>query len=149
MFRFAIITAITLRVMLCPLYCGGGTGIAHVGGMTATVATAAAGEISAPAHCGCSGSASATCDSDSQPAETPAKCPGDKACTCVCFCHAMSGVSDRSITLDVAHSLDLAPAEISGLDVSKAGVTHHPIKSHRLGLDSGRSIRLAFSSLLI
>ena len=143
MFRFAIITAITLRVMLCPLYCGGGTGDAHAGEITA------AGKLSTPAHCGCSDAASERCDSDSQPAETPARCPGDKACTCVCFCHATSGVSDRSITLDVAHSLDLAPAEISGLDVSKAGVTHHPIKSHRLGLDSGRSIRLAFSSLLI
>ena len=145
MFRFAIITAIALRVMLCPLYCGGGVGDARAGGITATGGMVVTGEINAPAHCGCSDAASGRCGNEPQPAE----CPGDTTCTCVCFCDAVSGASDRPITVDLTHSLDLAPVDVPVLDFSKVAAVHRPVNSHRLNPDSGRSIRLAFSSLLI
>jgi hypothetical protein len=143
MFQIALVTIITLRVILCPLLCGG------------EAEHAQAGEIQPATACACSDPASQPCrgdaqPTDAQPADSSSDCPGDRMCHCSCFCQAPPVSSDRMTSVDLSDSLDLPQLDSAA---STTGVAHAPVErdvvAHRRDTPSGRQVRLAHASLLL
>lgn len=138
MFRFAFITFIALRVVLCPLFCSGGAGDASAEG------------VQKPVHCACSGTDTEPCGDESQPTQSPSGCPDGTSCHCSCFCHDTLVLGERSEMVDASRSLDLPAVAIAGAERSaNIASVERDVIPRRLDIDSGRSLRIIFASLLI
>ena len=137
MFRFTILTFVTLRVTLCPLFC------------------AASGDAARPVafsqarSCTCVSNESRSCPNE--PVPVPADCPCDSPfpCNSGCVCQVTPELNSRIVSSDLAWSLDFAPVCSNTLDFYKACASHCEEHPHRFGLESGREIRLVFTSLLL
>ena len=137
MFRFTILAFVTLRVIICPLFC------------------AANGDVALPVTflpadtCACVSSESRSCPNE--PVPVPADCPCDSPfpCDSGCVCQVTPELNSRIIFSDLVRSLDFAPVCSDTLDFCKACASRCEEHPHRFGLESGREIRLVFASLLL
>ncbi|WP_236010900.1 hypothetical protein [Candidatus Laterigemmans baculatus] len=96
--------------------------------------------------CACSGSEKEPCGGDNlPPSASPCDCP--YPCDSGCACQFMPELNSRTVTAEFELSFDLAPVFFGTPDFSHV----FPCEEHprRLDLESGRTVRLAFASLLI
>ncbi len=135
MFHLAIITFITLRVVLCPLFCMGEDVICS--GLQGAV------------NCGCTEANSGPCHSDERQAPVPLDCPCDSPypCNSGCVCQAAPELNGRTVATDFELSFNFAPVCMETVNFSGVRAVCREIRLPRL--DNGRSIRLVFASLLI
>lgn len=130
MFHLAIITLITLRVILCPFFC---VGDSMLGSEHQDEAVS----------CACAKANSGPCHSNERQAPVPFDCPCDSGCVC----KAAPELNGRTATTDFELSLDFASVCMETVSFSEARVIRREVHSPRL--DNGRSIRLVFASLLL
>tara|TARA_R110000868_G_scaffold370319_2_gene633807 strand:- start:25343 stop:25753 length:411 start_codon:yes stop_codon:yes gene_type:complete len=136
MFHLAIITLITFRVILCPLFCVGESAIGS-------------GLQDEAVSCACAKSNSGPCHSNERQAPVPFGCPCDSKfpCDSGCVCKAAPELNGRTATTDFELSLDFAPVCMQIVSFSEVRAIRHEV--HLPRLDNGRSIRLVFASLLL
>ena len=129
MFRVAIISIITLRVILCPLLC--------VGCVEAASALPAVGSVG----CYCSDSDREPCRSNEGPSSSPFDRPSDRhpcPCDTGCVCQVTPELNNRTVSADLELSLDFLPVCIDTLDFSEVFASRGEEFSHRLDLERGR-----------
>ena len=140
MFRIAIISLITLRVVLCPLFCGGCAESVH------------ACEVNEGVHSACCDSNCGPCGSDERPAPSPCDCPEDSPvlpCDSGCVSHAAPELIERILGDDFGLAFCLGPDFFAQVD-SLGNFSFPDVeRSHRFDLESGQTIRLVFASLLL
>lgn len=136
MFHLAIIAIISLRVVLCPLFCVGDGALDS-------------GHQDEVFSCACAKSNSGPCHSNERQAPVPLDCPCDSPfpCDSGCVCKAAPELNGRTATTDFELSLDFAPVCMQTVSFSEVRAIRHEVHSPRL--DNGRSIRLVFASLLL
>jgi hypothetical protein len=138
MFRLITISVIALRVILCPLFCAVGNGDARAFGDEAAVT------------CTCATHHNEACDTDEssvpRPFDSPCDCP--IPCESGCVCQVAPELNSRSI-VEIELSFDFLPVSVDTWEVSEDSAAQREEHPHRHDRLSGRSIRLAFASLLL
>jgi hypothetical protein len=140
MFRITIIALITLRVVLCPLFCGGCADNVY------------ASEVSDGVHPACCESTCEPCGNDERPVPSPCDCPEDSPvvpCDSGCVSHAAPELIERITSEDLGLTFGVGPVFFAVVDSLGNVSFPNAERSHRFDLESGHTIRLVFASLLL
>jgi hypothetical protein len=140
MFRIAIISLITLRVVLCPLFCGGCADSVY------------ASEVTEGVQSTCCETNCDPCGSGERPAPSPCDCPEDSPgvpCDSGCVSHAAPELIERISSEDLGLSFCVGPVFFAVVDSLGNVSFPYAERSHRFDLESGHTIRLVFASLLL
>jgi hypothetical protein len=134
MFRLIMMSAITLRVILCPFFCAvGNVDVCALGGETGV-------------PCTCSASHDEPYQSDDSSAPWP--CESPVPCDVDCVGHVAPELNNRT-AVSIELSLNFVTVCFNTTDVMNVFMSRCEEHSHRHDLPDGRSIRLVCASLLL
>jgi len=133
MFRYTLILLVTIRVILCPLFCAAGNGVLPC-------------DRSQVAGCSCSRNTADLCDT-ADSSRRPGDSPVPRRSPCIC--QSTPELIGQKVRTDFTWTLEFRGAYASEFDFFNSHSFRFDAFAHHKSLCTGRSTRLALGSLLL